>query len=318
MIWLAGVNNMSYEREMLEKMAMPTKQEVKVAIIKTLFKHNGSIKEFSSGQFIVDEIADLFLLNTEQREKVLERIYRKENRIVKTPLWHRLLYRSANELANEHFVTRPSDTMALTNKKEWLITEKGVDYALKLLNIPIYQKEKIPTQSYEVHKEINRIKEQPRPDYYVPFEEKQKTKIAKKEISIRTRSFRQTIIEAYDFSCSICGLKINSPNSLFWEVEAAHIVPHGLNGKDDIWNGIALCRLHHWAFDVGWFSLSNNYRIIVSSHIENLSCDFGIIGNMEVFRKSFGSNKAILLPQKKSFCPHESSIEWHRNHVFFN
>jgi hypothetical protein len=87
---------MSYERNMLELLAMPARQEVKNAIIETLFKHNGSIKEFAIGEAIVAEIADLFSLNKDQREAVLERIYRKENRIVKTPLWHRLLYRAAN------------------------------------------------------------------------------------------------------------------------------------------------------------------------------------------------------------------------------
>jgi hypothetical protein len=74
---------MSYEGDMLVKLAMPTRQEVENAIITTLFRHNGSIKEFTSGEDIVSEIADIFCLDQEQRETVLERIYRKENRIVK-------------------------------------------------------------------------------------------------------------------------------------------------------------------------------------------------------------------------------------------
>ena len=305
---------MSYEREMLEMLAMPAKQEIKEAIIKTLFRHNGSIKEFASGQIIVDEIADQFSLSKEQREEELERIYKKENRIVKTPLWHRLLYRAANELAKERYVTKPSDTMLLTNKKEWLLTEKGIDYALKLLNIPLTRKEIFSTQSFEIQKEINRLKERPRPEQYTPFE--QKTRTYAKTVSIRSRSFRQAVVESYNYACSVCGLKINSPDNLHWEIEAAHIVPHGLNGKDDIWNGIALCGLHHWAFDVGWFSISNNYQILISSHLNNIPQNFGNVGKFEFFKDSLKLKKEISLPDKYSFRPHESSLMWHREYVF--
>ena len=63
-------------------------------------------------------------------------------------------------------------------------------------------------------------------------------------------------------------MKIYSPNTLYWEVEAAHIVPHRANGKDDILNGLALCRLHHWAFDVGWFTLEENYKFLASEKLK--------------------------------------------------
>jgi len=82
-----------------------------------------------------------FNLNEKQRTVVLERIYRKENRIVKTPLWHRLLYRAADSLAKDKLVSRPTTTILLTNKKEWMLTENGYDETLKLLNIPKAQKE---------------------------------------------------------------------------------------------------------------------------------------------------------------------------------
>jgi hypothetical protein len=307
---------MSYERNMLEMLAMPARQEVKNAIIETLFKHNGSIKEFAVGEAIVAEIADLFSLNKDQREAVLERIYRKENRIVKTPLWHRLLYRAANELAKESLVTKPSDTALLTNKREWMLTEKGIDRALELMNMPFVQKEMLYTQSFEIQKEVKKIIEKERPEEYIPFEVKRTANVSAKTINIRSRSFRKAVIETYDYTCCVCGLKINSPNALYWEVEAAHIVPHNLNGKDDIWNGIALCRLHHWAFDVGWFSFSNKYRILLSSHINNIQNDFGKINGLDFFRDSLESNKKILLPDGTSLRPHENAIEWHRKNIF--
>jgi hypothetical protein len=308
----------SYEGDMLVKLAMPAKQDIENAIITTLFRHNGSIREFAAGEEIVAEIADMFSLNQEQRKTALERIYRKENRIVKTPLWHRLLYRAADALAKNKLVTRPADTAALTNKKEWMLTEKGIDYAMRLLRIPSAQKDMLPVRTFEVENEVKIITEAPRPENYIPFEQRSRSKSITKTIAIRARGFRQAIIESYDFSCCVCGLKINSPNSLNWEVEAAHIVPHGLQGKDDIWNGVALCRLHHWAFDVGWFSLSNNYRILISSRLDHIPGDFGKIGSFDFFRKSLDTNRGMILPQNDSLYPHINALEWHREHIFYH
>ena len=109
---------MSYEGQMLEEFDMPSRREIEQALLKILFKHNGVIKEFTSGEEIVDELANECGLNQSQRTAVLERTYRKENRIVKSLLWHRLLYRAADSLAKEKLVSRPTSTLHLTNKKE--------------------------------------------------------------------------------------------------------------------------------------------------------------------------------------------------------
>ncbi len=58
---------MSYEGKMLKDLAMPSRKEVEEALLKTLFKHNGVIKEFATGEEIVNEIADEFILNENQR-----------------------------------------------------------------------------------------------------------------------------------------------------------------------------------------------------------------------------------------------------------
>jgi hypothetical protein len=50
---------------------MPAKNGVEDALIKILFKHNGVIKEFGTGQEIVDEIAEEFELNEGQRAAYL-------------------------------------------------------------------------------------------------------------------------------------------------------------------------------------------------------------------------------------------------------
>lgn len=296
---------------------MPARKEVEEALLKTLIKHNGTIKEFASGEEIVNELADLFSLDEEQRSAVLERIYRKENRVVKTPLWHRLLYRAADSLAKDKFVTRPTTTIHLTNNREWMLTEKGYDTGLNLLKIPSTQKDILPIKSYEVQKLVNKIKSSPRPEKYDPFENQRKKKTVTKALSIRSRGFRQVVIESYDYRCSVCGLKINSPDNLYWEVEAAHIVPHSKKGKDDIWNGIALCRLHHWAFDVGWFSLTDDFKILLSTKYDSLPNDYGKIGNIDFLRNGIIPNKPVILPELKSLNPHKFSVQWHREYIFY-
>lgn len=307
---------MSYEGKMLMDLGMPLRQDVEIALLKILFKNNGTVKEFNSNEEIVNEIAEEFNLNEIQRNAVLERIYNKENRIVKSPLWHRLLYRAADSLAKKGFITNPSTTFQLTKRKEWMLTEMGFDKALKILNIPIEKKEILPVITFEVQSIVKELKEKPRPFSYNPFNEKKTTKITR-EVKLRYRGFRQAIIEAYDYRCAICGLKLFSPNNVQWEVEAAHIVPHSSNGKDDIWNGIALCRLHHWAFDVGWFSLKDNFEILTSKHIGKIPTEMGKLGNYDLVGELV-SNKKIILPEQVDIYPHKNSIKWHRENVLYH
>ena len=150
----------------------------------------------------------------------------------------------------------------------------------------------------------------------VPIDKEKKTIKVTRESKIRTRGFRWAVIEAYDYKCAFCGMKINSPDTMLWEVEAAHIVPNRLKGKDDIWNGLALCHLHHWALDVGWFTLLDDYSIQISSKIQNLPSDFGKFGESDFLRTFITNKSKILLPQEKEIYPHKNSISWHRENIF--
>jgi len=112
-------------------------------------------------------------------------------------------------------------------------------------------------------------------------------------------------------------MKIYSPNTLQWEVEAAHIVPHSSNGKDDILNGLALCRLHHWAFDVGWFTLEDNFKILTSRRIQDLSADFGSMGDYNFMEQLSKENLLRFLPEKQEIHPHPNATRWHRENIFY-
>jgi len=312
------MTELNYEKRMLEQMAMPTRQEVEQSLLRSLLKHGGVIKEFGPGQEVVDEIANEFELNEHQRSAFLQTVYRKENRIKKSNLWHRLLFRAADSLAKEKLITRPTHTVRLTNKREWMLTENGINQALTLLNIPLSERESIQIKSLEIQKTINKMIRAEKPADYNPFDKKKKSLQVTTESIIRKRGFRLAVIEAYNFKCAICGLKIKSPDFLIWEVEAAHIVPHRYFGRDDIWNGLALCHLHHWAFDVGWFTLDDDYKIKVSKQSQYLLAEYGKIGDYDFIRSLLNKTTTIMLPRSSNYYPHNNAIRWHRENIFFN
>ena len=298
---------MSYEAEMLERLAMPTREQVEQVLLRALLEHGGVIEEFGGGEEIVSE---------PQRSAFLETVYRKENRVKKALLWHRLLFRAADALARGKLVSRPTQTFQLIGRREWMLTEKGFDDALRLCNIPAATKDSLSVKSYEVQRVVKKLVESQKPQNYDPFDHGKKITKTTTEFALRARGFRAAVIEAYDCRCAVCGLKIKSPDSLAWEVEAAHIVPNRALGRDDVWNGIALCHLHHWAFDVGWFALLDDCRILVSSEILRLPADFGKMGSYEFIRSLEHKAAAIFLPKRNEIRPHHIAIRWHRENIF--
>jgi hypothetical protein len=60
---------------------------------------------------------------------------------------------------------------------------------------------------------------------------------------VEDAKFSRAVCDAYDGCCSMCGLG-------FSLVESAHIYPAGAPGSErEVWNGLALCRNHHAAFE---------------------------------------------------------------------
>jgi putative restriction endonuclease len=306
----------SYEATMLAQLAMPSRQQVERALLRALLRHGGVVKEFATGQRIVNELADECALTKRQRSAYLETTYRKQNRLKKSNLWHRLLFRAADSLAKQNLVTRPTETARLTQERQWMLTEHGFDQALALCNIPAREKENLPTKSYEVQKIVNKLLTASVPENYSPFDTKKRRMSVNTEFMLRSRGFRQAVIEAYAHRCAVCGLKIQSPNLIKWEVQAAHIVPNGLRGRDDVCNGIAMCRLHHWAFDVGWFTLLDDYKLEVSPKIGGVPAHFGKIEKFEFLRSLVKKRGHIHLPSRREIYPHRNAIAWHRQNIF--
>ncbi len=308
---------MSYESQIFRKLSLPSREAVIHVLLTSMLKNNGYAKEFGSGnQGFVDELADSLVLSEEQRSFPMQTIVRKEGRLKKFPAWHRLLFRAADLAAKQKLLVHPNVTLKLTGRREWMLTEKGIDDALRLSKLSFVRKQDISTATYEVQKIKSALEKAERAKNYDPVDTGKKSRKVTRESLLRIRGFRQAIIQAYDYSCCVCGLKISSPNLLLWEVEAAHIVPHRFYGKDDIWNGIALCRFHHWSFDVGWFTLRDNFTIEVNQLMGRVPSDHGFMGNHDILREALKQNQQIRLPKRNAIFPHENSISWHRRNIF--
>jgi len=78
----------------------------------------------------------------------------------------------------------------------------------------------------------------------------------------RDPEFLQKVRDAYNERCAVCGVRRETPDGRP-EVEAAHIKSVSDGGPDELENGLALCRLHHWAFDNGWIAVDDEYRVLV-------------------------------------------------------
>lgn len=62
--------------------------------------------------------------------------------------------------------------------------------------------------------------------------------------------FKQLVRKAYCATCVMCGLHFPpTPLSTSPGVDALHILPWSDCDLDEVFNGLCLCKLHHWAFD---------------------------------------------------------------------
>ena len=74
--------------------------------------------------------------------------------------------------------------------------------------------------------------------------------------------FRARVILAYSRTCTIC--RLNHPELL----DAAHIIPdRDEDGLAHVTNGLALCKIHHAAFDSGILGISPDYIVHIKKDV---------------------------------------------------
>lgn len=122
---------------------------------------------------------------------------------------------------------------------------------------------------------------------------------------VRDAAFRKIVVTLYGQRCAFCGLRIISSDSQNI-VDGAHIKPFSEFRDDRFDNGLSLCKNHHWAFDRGWFSISENYRIIIPPDRFTEESP----PNTRPMKQFAGEQ--IILPTQATHYPRLESLHWHR------
>jgi putative restriction endonuclease len=117
--------------------------------------------------------------------------------------------------------------------------------------------------------------------------------------------FRSTIISSYNLKCCISGLSIAD------FLEASHIIPWNKDEKNRLnpHNGLCLSLLYHKAFDKGFITITNEYKIKISKYFNDFKTDTAISDLFLRFDK-----QKIILPDR--FLPSKEFLEYHHEHIF--
>ncbi|MCL4486922.1 MAG: HNH endonuclease [Chloroflexi bacterium] len=76
--------------------------------------------------------------------------------------------------------------------------------------------------------------------------------------ALRDISFRRRVLTAYRFRCAVCGVQLRL-------VDAAHIIPvSNEKSTDETQNGLALCALHHRAYDQALIWVQEDYTVALN------------------------------------------------------
>lgn len=115
---------------------------------------------------------------------------------------------------------------------------------------------------------------------------------------VRHALFPRVIKELYKGTCCVCQAAARIPGKA-GVVDAAHILPFSEFHYDDPRNGLALCKNHHWGFDAGWFTITDDYTVAVSPRLQNAN---GYIV----------PEAKILRPENALYAPEPAALKWHR------
>jgi putative restriction endonuclease len=116
---------------------------------------------------------------------------------------------------------------------------------------------------------------------------------------LHQQEFRERVLEAYQRHCAICRLKREQL------LEAAHIVADAEElGAPVVPNGIALCALHHAAFDAHLIAVRPDYQIEIRRDVLEESDGPMLIHGLQGFH-----GQRIRLPAREGLRPRPSLLE---------
>ncbi|HMP08157.1 MAG TPA: HNH endonuclease, partial [Lacipirellulaceae bacterium] len=124
--------------------------------------------------------------------------------------------------------------------------------------------------------------------------------------------FRRKVREAYGSRCIVCGLRWPKNESCGQPgVDSAHILPWATYDCDNVYNGLCLCKLHHWAFDQGLIQIraraGGGFEVKVTSRAETaLAADSD---SLAALRAHEGPVPLVRLPDRTADWPKAQLLE---------
>lgn len=116
----------------------------------------------------------------------------------------------------------------------------------------------------------------------------------------RDAQFRRKVLTAYGHRCAMCGVQLRL-------LDAAHVLPVDQPGStDDTNNGVALCALHHRAYDRGLVAFDPDYQIHVNAKQVAELTALSLAGGLRQFQAALKPN--LLLPPDPRDHPRRSFI----------
>ncbi len=120
----------------------------------------------------------------------------------------------------------------------------------------------------------------------------------------RDLQFSLRVLPAYDFTCALTRYRMVSIDGTT-AVDAAHIKQFKKGGPNCPENGIALSKTAHWLFDRGFWSIGDDYRVLVKiGHFD----EAGEAAHLLKPR----TDMPILLPSCQDCQPNREYLAWHR------
>nr|WP_249179537.1 HNH endonuclease [Burkholderia vietnamiensis] len=117
----------------------------------------------------------------------------------------------------------------------------------------------------------------------------------------RAKDFSRRVLGAYLHRCAFCGVQLKL-------LDAAHIVPVAApDSTDEVTNGVALCKLHHFAYDSNLVAFDTEYRIQISNRRVHDLQEEGLDGGLENFVRSL--QPSLVLPEFRRHHPDRDCIE---------
>lgn len=117
----------------------------------------------------------------------------------------------------------------------------------------------------------------------------------------RQADFARRVLRAYDGRCAVCEIDLEL-------VEAAHILPVAQQGStDETVNGLALCALHHRAYDRSLLGVLPDYSVLVNEERLDELRDAGLAAGEQAFLD--GLRPWLRLPRFRPHRPHPPYLE---------